>query len=463
MPMKFAIHTLGCKVNTYESDLMVQQMKAAGFARVPFEEAADVYLINTCTVTNIADRKSRQMLHRAKAKNPDALIVAAGCYANAVEQGKGLPEENVDLWVFNREKSRIAELVQEKLAERTARADAALSAENPGGCPAASSAGTSAWKEGLFLTELDGHTRAFVKIQDGCNQFCSYCIIPYVRGRITGRPVEDTLNEAKKLAARGVTEIVLTGIHLTSLGEDLLRTMEGLEQEEGIQRVRLGSLEPRLITPEFIETIGTFKKLCHHFHLSLQSGSDTVLKNMNRHYTAEEYAAGCDMIRKAWPDAAITTDIIVGFPQETEEEFEETLAFAKRVGFYEAHVFKYSRRKGTVADRMDGQLTEAVKTERSNRLMALCDEMSHACRSRFVGKSVTFLYEETVIADGKDYLTGFTPEYVRCLQPVTAPVAFAGCSASLSDTSAPIPGVLITGKAAGLVTVKNMGECLLLK
>ena len=431
MPMKFAIHTLGCKVNTYESDLMVQQMKAAGFVQVPFEEAADVYLINTCTVTNIADRKSRQMLHRAKVKNPDALIVAAGCYANAVEQGKGLPEECVDLWVFNKEKSCIAELVREKLCKlnKTSAAEA------------------DAWQKGLFLTELDGHTRAFVKIQDGCNQFCSYCIIPYVRGRITGRPVEDTLNEAKKLAARGVTEIVLTGIHLTSLGEDLLRTMEGLEQVEGIRRLRLGSLEPRLITTEFIETIGKFQKLCHHFHLSLQSGSDTVLKNMNRHYTAEEYAAGCDLIRKAWPDAAITTDIIVGFPRETEEEFQETLAFAKRVGFYEAHVFKYSRRKGTAADRMDGQLTEAVKTERSNRLMALCDEMSHDYRSRFLGKSVTFLYEETVTADGKDYLTGFTPEYVRCLLPAQAPA----------------PGTLVTAAATDLVTVKNLGECLLLK
>ncbi|MCQ2415622.1 MAG: tRNA (N(6)-L-threonylcarbamoyladenosine(37)-C(2))-methylthiotransferase MtaB [Lachnospiraceae bacterium] len=445
MPMKFAIHTLGCKVNTYESDLMVQQMKAAGFVQVPFEEAADVYLINTCTVTNIADRKSRQMLHRAKAKNPDALIVAAGCYANAVEQGKGLPEECVDLWVFNKEKSRIAELVKEKLCKLNK----------------TSAAETDAWQKGLFLTELDGHTRAFVKIQDGCNQFCSYCIIPYVRGRITGRPVEDTLNEAKKLAARGVTEIVLTGIHLTSLGEDLLRTMEGLEQVEGIRRVRLGSLEPRLITTEFIETIGKFQKLCHHFHLSLQSGSDTVLKNMNRHYTAEEYAAGCDLIRKAWPDAAITTDIIVGFPRETEEEFEETLAFAKRVGFYEAHVFKYSRRKGTVADRMDGQLTEAVKTERSNRLMALCDEMSHAYRSRFLGKNVTFLYEETVTADGKDYLTGFTPEYVRCLLPVSA--ASAAAPASSKDASAPVSGALIAGEATGLVSVKNLGECLLLK
>ena len=431
MPMKFAIHTLGCKVNTYESDLMVQQMKAAGFVQVTFEEAADVYLINTCTVTNIADRKSRQMLHRAKAKNPDALLVAAGCYANAVEQGKGLPEECVDLWVFNKEKNRIAELVHEKLCK----------------LKKTSAAETDAWQKGLFLTELDGHTRAFVKIQDGCNQFCSYCIIPYVRGRITGRPVEDTLNEAKKLAARGVTEIVLTGIHLTSLGEDLLRTMEGLEQVEGIRRVRLGSLEPRLITTEFIETIGKYQKLCHHFHLSLQSGSDTVLKNMNRHYTAEEYAAGCDLIRKAWPDAAITTDIIVGFPRETEEEFRETLAFAKRVGFYEAHVFKYSRRKGTAADRMDGQLTEAVKTERSNRLMALCDEMSHDYRSRFLGKNVTFLYEETVTADGKDYLTGFTPEYVRCLLPAQAPA----------------PGTLVTAAAIDLVTVKNLGECLLLK
>ena len=441
--MKFAIHTLGCKVNTYESDLIVRQMKDAGFEEVPFGEKADVIIVNTCTVTNIADRKSRQMLHRARAGAPQALIVAAGCYSDAVSQGKGLPEAGVDLWVLNREKQSIARRILERLASAEGSAE---SSEND------LSSGT-VWQSGSFLTELDGHTRAFIKIQDGCNQFCSYCIIPYVRGRVTARPVEDTLNEARELEKRGVTEIVLTGINLTSLGEDLLRTIEGLEKIDGIRRVRLGSLEPRLITEEFIGRISSAKKLCHHFHLSLQSGCNKTLKNMNRHYTADEYAAGCDLLRRAWPDAAITTDIIAGFPGETEEDFEETLSFVKCIGFYEAHVFKYSRRKGTVADRMDGQLTEAVKTARSARLISLCDGCSHDFRARFLGREVTFLYEETIVHDGEKYLTGFTPEYVRCLLPLPAFAAYA----------APVPGALITAEATGLVTVKNLGECLLLK
>ena len=441
--MKFAIHTLGCKVNTYESDLIVRQMKDAGFEEVPFGEKADVIIVNTCTVTNIADRKSRQMLHRARAGAPQALIVAAGCYSDAVSQGKGLPEAGVDLWVLNREKQSIARRILERLASAEGSAEPS---END------LSSGT-VWQSGSFLTELDGHTRAFIKIQDGCNQFCSYCIIPYVRGRVTARPVEDTLNEARELEKRGVTEIVLTGINLTSLGEDLLRTIEGLEKIDGIRRVRLGSLEPRLITEEFIGRISSAKKLCHHFHLSLQSGCNKTLKNMNRHYTADEYAAGCDLLRRAWPDAAITTDIIAGFPGETEEDFEETLSFVKCIGFYEAHVFKYSRRKGTVADRMDGQLTEAVKTARSARLISLCDGCSHDFRTRFLGREVTFLYEETIVHDGEKYLTGFTPEYIRCLLPLPAFSAFA----------APVPGALITAEATGLVTVKNLGECLLLK
>lgn len=422
----FAIHTLGCKVNTYESDVIAERMKKAGFSEVDFEGPADIYIINTCTVTNIADRKSRQMLHRAKKWNPDAALVATGCYVDAVEQGKGLPEDTVDVWVNNKQKSDIAGICLERLSlGKEAHAD-------------------------YFLTELDGHTRAFVKIEDGCNMFCTYCIIPYVRGKVTPRPVEDTLKEVEGLRDRGVTEIVLTGIHLSSMGPGLLETIKGINAMEGIRRIRLGSLEPRLITKEFVSELAKIEKLCHHFHLSLQSGCDEILRAMKRRYTTAEFEEGCTLLREAFPDVAITTDIIVGFPGETEENFNESLSFAEKIGFYEAHVFKYSRRKGTVADTLPCQLTEAVKGERSARLISMSEELSHAFRERFVGRTVSFLAEEKVCISAAYYVTGYTGEYVRCMMKAEEAMEWK-------------PGDIISGSAYELSSDKKEGEFLLVK
>lgn len=421
----FAIHTLGCKVNTYESDVIAERMKEAGFTETDFEGPADIYIINTCTVTNIADRKSRQMLHRAKRQNPDALLVAAGCYVDAVEQGKGLPEDTVDIWVNNARKSDIAGICLERL-----------------------SSGSSVHKD-YFLTELDGHTRAFVKVEDGCSMFCTYCIIPYVRGKVTSRPVSDTLMEVEGLRDRGVTEIVLTGIHLSSMGSGLLETVRGINSMEGIRRIRLGSLEPRLITREFVSELAKNGKICHHFHLSLQSGCDEILKSMKRRYTTAEFEEGCRILREAFPDVAITTDIIVGFPGETPENFNESLAFAERIGFYEAHVFKYSRRKGTVADTLPGQLTEAVKSERSALLIAKSEELSHIFRERFTGRHVSFLAEEKVCIGGSPYVTGYTGEYVRCMLPEEEIPSWK-------------PGDIISGHAERLLSDGKEGEYLLL-
>lgn len=420
----FAIHTLGCKVNTYESDVIAERMKKAGFDEVGFEDFADIYIINTCTVTNIADRKSRQMLHRAKKQNPAALLVATGCYVDAVEQEKGLPEDTVDIWVNNSRKADIAGICLEKLSLGTEKHD------------------------DYFLSELDGHTRAFVKVEDGCNMFCSYCIIPYVRGKVTPRPVEDTIREVSGLRDRGVTEIVITGIHLSSMGPALLETIKRINELDGIKRIRLGSLEPRLITKEFVSELSGIEKLCHHFHLSLQSGCDQILKSMNRRYTTAEFENSCRLLREAFPDVAITTDIIVGFPGETEENFRESLLFAEKIGFYEAHVFKYSRRKGTVADTLPGQLTDAVKGERSAELIRKSEELSHAFRERFVGRRVSFLAEEKVMISGTGYVTGYTGEYVRCMMEE-------------SLTGEWRPGEIISGYAAELCNDGKEGEYLL--
>ena len=403
----FAIHTLGCKVNTYESDAMAESLRAAGFLEHGFDESADIYIINTCTVTNIADRKSRQMLRRARKINPDALIVAAGCYVDdAIKNDKLselITEGVIDLAVPNKDKGRACGLILEKMAKQT-RADSAdknSDKEN---------------RKGLFLTQLDGHTRAFIKVQDGCNMFCSYCIIPYVRGRLNSRPNEDTLKEVRALSDKGVAEVVITGIHLTSMGEQLLRLIEDIQSVEGIKRIRLGSLEPTLITEETARSFKAFDKLCPHFHLSLQSGSDEILKRMNRHYTAERYMESCEILKKYYEHPAITTDIIVGFPGETEKDFEASCELAKRVGLYEAHVFKYSRRKGTPADVMENQITEAIKAERSERLIDIAGKLSHEFRSYYIGKSLSFISEELADIDGITYETGYTSEYVRCLK-----------------------------------------------
>lgn len=433
----FAIHTLGCKVNTYESDVMAQKLKSSGYSELSFDEAADIYIINTCTVTNIADRKSRQMLRRARKLNPDALIVAAGCYVDDAIKNDKLEElikdRVIDLAVSNKDKNAIVRLITARLSGAEAGAAAAAASETETAAEAASAseykskqAAASAAHANVkadtdssqtqYLTQLDGHTRAFIKVQDGCNMYCSYCIIPYVRGELRNRTAEDVHEEAVRLAANGVTEIVINGIHLSSMRDKLLGIIEAVESVDGIKRIRLGSLEPMLITEEFVAKLKNYKKLCPHFHLSLQSGNDEILKAMNRHYTTEQYARSCDILKANYEHPAITTDIIVGFPGETAQQFEDDLSFARRIGLYEAHVFKFSRRKGTPADTMPGQLTEAEKAERSERLIALTDKLSDEFRSYYIGKDVEFLSEELVEIDGISYETGYTAEYVRCIK-----------------------------------------------
>ncbi len=419
----FAIHTLGCKVNTYESDAMAESLRASGFSERDFGEAADIYIINTCTVTNIADRKSRQMLRRARKINPDALIVAAGCYVDDAIKNNKLSEliaaGVIDLAVPNKDKGRACGLILEKLAEQTKICEEDRNVDKADECEKKhenADAADEGKTKSLFLTQLDGHTRAFIKVQDGCNMFCSYCIIPYVRGRLNSRPNEDTLKEVRALSDKGVAEVVITGIHLTSMGEQLLRLIEDIQNIEGIKRIRLGSLEPTLITEETVRSFKSFDKLCPHFHLSLQSGSDDILRKMNRHYTVERYMESCELLKKYYEHPAITTDIIVGFPGETEKDFEASCELAKRVGLYEAHVFKYSRRKGTPADTMENQITETVKAERSERLIDIAGKLSHEFRSYYIGKSLDFISEELTDMDGVTYETGYTSEYVRCLK-----------------------------------------------
>lgn len=430
--LSFAIHTLGCKVNTYESDAMAESLKKAGFVEHTFTEDADVYIINTCTVTNIADRKSRQMLRRARKLNPDALIVAAGCYVDdAIKNEKldGLISDRViDLAVPNKDKGSALKLIKERLAdiygteasELRPAADICDSTEpdkaSDSDASVTEKSDNTKADDHMFLTQLDGHTRAFVKVQDGCNMFCSYCIIPYVRGRLNSRPNDDSLSEIRALSENGVSEVVITGIHLTSMGEQLLELIESIQEIQGIKRIRLGSLEPTLITRETAERFKGCDKLCPHFHLSLQSGSDEILKRMNRHYTTERYAESCDILRSVYEHPAITTDIIVGFPGETEKNFLETCDFAERIGFYEAHVFKYSRRRGTPADRMEDQITEAVKAERSERLIAIANRLSHSFRKYYIGRECSFLSEELITLNGESYETGYNTEYVRCIK-----------------------------------------------
>lgn len=413
-----ALHNLGCKVNAYEMDFMQQMLQEKGYKIVPFDEAADIYIVNTCTVTNIADRKSRQMLHRAKKQNPDAVVVAVGCY---VQTGAESVEKDaaVDLAIGNNRKKDLVEILEDYFVKR--QEQAALS----GG------AGEAAFPAALDLIDIDcapyeemtlkktaEHTRAYIKIQDGCNQFCSYCIIPYARGRVRSRKEEDVLKEVRGMAQAGYREIVLTGIHISSYGIDrggseLLPLLEKLSVIEGIERIRLGSLEPGIVTEEFARRIAAMKKVCPHFHLSLQSGSDTVLRRMNRRYDTAAYYRAVEQLRTNYTSPAITTDVIVGFPGETEEEFRQTEAFLRRVGFYEMHIFKYSRRHGTRAAEMEGQLTEAGKAERSDRLMKLEREMSRAYRESFVGKTQEVLFEEMLEKDGKTYWIGHTPNYIR--------------------------------------------------
>ena len=409
MKKKVALHNLGCKVNAYEVEAMQQLLEKAGYEIVPFTEGADVYLINTCTVTNIADRKSRQMLHKAKKMNPDAIVVAAGCYAQA--DTEKLKEDNaVDLILGNNQKTQIVEVLEEYEKEHSKQVQV-IEINH-----------TKEYEE-LSIEQTAEHVRAYIKVQDGCNQFCTYCIIPFARGRVRSRKIADVLREVETLASKGYKEVVLTGIHLSSYGvdfskeerESLLSLIQAVSKVEGIQRIRLGSLEPRIITEEFLEGIVATGKVCPHFHLSLQSGCNKTLKNMNRRYSAQEYAEKCELIRKYYPAPALTTDVIVGFPMETEEDFEESYEFVKNIHFYETHIFKYSRRHGTKAAAMDGQLTEAVKAQRSEKLLELHDIRAKEYEEAMIGKTIELLLEEEIEEDGKMWYVGHSREYVRAV------------------------------------------------
>lgn len=430
---KIAFHNLGCKVNSYEMDYVQQIMREKGYTVVPFEEKADIYIINTCTVTNIADRKSRQMIHRARALNPQALVVAMGCYVQTGQED-ALRDEGIDLAVGNNRKRDIARILEEYLQEKEEdRADKTL-----GGRTVIDIAHTREYEE-MQLRETAEHTRAYVKIQDGCNQFCSYCIIPYARGRVRSRRREDILREVRGLVAAGYREVVLTGIHISSYGadwqeapnipesgggrrSDLAELVEELQGLEGLERIRLGSLEPRIVTEDFVSRLAACDKLCPHFHLSLQSGCDATLKRMNRRYTTWEYLYSVNLLRRAFDRPAITTDVIVGFPGETEEDFEVCRRFLEQVEFYEMHIFKYSRRRGTVADRMPEQLTDAVKSQRSAVLQQLERTQSRAFRSKYIGQDVEVLFEEARETEAGICQVGYTREYIRVALPGETPL-----------------------------------------
>lgn len=402
--MKAALHNLGCKVNAYETEAMQQILEEAGYEIVPFSEYADVYVINTCSVTNMADRKSRQMLHRAKKQNPDAIVVGAGCYVQTKE-AQALVDESIDIVIGNNKKHELVPLLREYEASHRKMA-----------CVADINHEKQAYEE-LSLSRTAEHTRAFIKVQDGCNQFCTYCIIPFARGRVRSRELPDILQEIRTLAKSGYREVVLTGIHLSSYGvdngESLLHLIEAVHELEGIERIRLGSLEPRIVTDAFAKRLSELPKICPHFHLSLQSGCDTVLSRMNRRYDTAEYEVGCALLRRYFEHPAITTDVIVGFPGETDEEFETTERYLERIHFYEMHIFQYSRREGTKAAAMPDQVPEAVKKERSEKLLALGHRMSGEFRRYYLGRQVTALLEEEFLYGGKRYYTGYTKEYVK--------------------------------------------------
>lgn len=400
-----ALHNLGCKVNAYETEAMQQLLEENGYEIVPFKEGADVYIINTCTVTNMADRKSRQMLHRAKKMNPDAIVVAAGCYVQAKE-ASGEIDESIDIVIGNNKKKDLIQILDGFYEKKQGQNKAVIDINH-----------THEYEE-MHLNKTAEHTRAYIKVQDGCNQFCTYCIIPFARGRVRSRAKEDVVREVTELAANGYQEVVLTGIHLSSYGvdlenENLLSLILAVNEIEGIKRIRLGSLEPRIITEDFVKTISGLEKMCPHFHLSLQSGCDETLRRMNRRYTSEEYYEKCMLLRKYFAHPALTTDVIVGFPGETEEEFEKSKAFIDKVDFYETHIFKYSKRQGTKAAVMPNQVPEPEKTKRSNTLLALDERNRKAYEEQFSGKETEILVEEQMEKDGKTYWIGHTKEYIR--------------------------------------------------
>ena len=402
---KVALHNLGWKVNAFETEAMQEMLEHAGYEIVPFQEGADIYVINTCTVTNIADRKSRQMLHRARKMNPDAVVVAAGCYVQAQAE-KQVIDPCIDIVLGNNKKQDLLTALQ-------------AYEEAHGDLREVIDINHTKEYENLHLTKQGEHTRAYIKVQDGCNQFCSYCIIPYARGRVRSRAKEDVVAEVTDLAKNGYQEVVLTGIHLSSYGIDfenednLLSLIRAVHEIEGIKRIRLGSLEPRIITEEFVQAIAALPKMCPHFHLSLQSGCNETLKRMNRRYTSEEFYEKCEILRKYFEKPALTTDVIVGFPQETEEEFETTYEFLKKICFYETHIFKYSKREGTKAAVMQGQIPEQIKAKRSARLIELGEKNRRAYEESFLGKTVEVLVEEKSDVNGKEMWTGHTKEYMK--------------------------------------------------
>lgn len=412
MGNRVALHNLGCKVNAYEIEAMQQLLEEAGYEIVPFEPGADIYVINTCTVTNIADRKSRQMLHKAKKMNPEAIVVATGCYVQT--GGDNLEkDEAIDLVLGNNQKINIVEALAEY-------------AENkPGHGSHVIKINQTKEYEDLSIDHTAEHVRAYIKVQDGCNQFCTYCIIPYARGRVRSRNIESVLKEVHSLAEKGYKEVVLTGIHLSSYGVDfpeekketLLSLIRAVHEIEGIQRIRLGSLEPGIVTREFAEGIAALPKVCPHFHLSLQSGCDETLERMNRRYRSGEYRERCELLREVYENPALTTDVIVGFPQESEEEFQKSYDFVDGIHFYETHIFKYSRRQGTKAAAMDGQLTEAEKARRSEKMIEMHHRHASDYEKSMIGKELEVLIEEEYTNDGRTWYLGHSREYIKTAVP----------------------------------------------
>lgn len=425
---KAALHNLGCKVNAYETEAMQHLLEEAGYEIVPFTQKADVYVINTCSVTNMADRKSRQMLHKAKKNNPDSIVVAAGCYVQTSEK-EVLNDLSVDIVIGNDRKHDLVRLLEE------------YSLDSVNDTVDDINDGKHDFEE-LFIDQTKEHTRAFIKVQDGCNQFCSYCIIPYARGRVRSRRFENVIAEVERLAANGFKEVVLTGIHLSSYGVDfeeatgLLELIQAVNAVKGIERIRLGSLEPKIVTEHFASELSKLDKICPHFHLSLQSGCDATLKRMNRKYTTKEYERGCELLRKYFVHPAITTDVIVGFPGETEEEFEQTEAYLEHIHFYEMHIFKYSKRKGTRAAVMPDQIDEQIKAVRSEMLIALGHDMSKEFRKFYIGKNEEVLFEEKAVIGDKEYFVGYTKEYVKVAK----------------ETAENLENQIVSGRISGMLT-----------
>ena len=408
---KAALHNLGCKVNSYETEAMTQLLKKAGYEIVSFQDQADVYIINTCSVTNMADRKSRQMLHKAKKQNPNAVVVATGCYVQTATE-KVAQDLSIDLVVGNNRKKDIVEILNEYYAEKEAgeqvKEEYVIDINH-----------TDEYED-LEISTVTEHTRAHLKIQDGCNNFCSYCIIPYARGRIRSRTMESIKAELERLSASGFKEIVLTGINLSCYddnGKKLIDVIEMADNVNGLERIRLGSLDPEVVTEDFVERLGKVKKICPHFHFSLQSGCDKTLKAMNRHYTSDEYYEKCQLIRKHIDNPAFTTDVIVGFPGETEEDYISSREFVKKIKFAELHVFKYSKRDGTVAAKMPNQIDEKIKTLRSEDLIKTGEELTKEFRQAKIGQDTTVLFEEKILLDNKEYWVGHTVDYIKIAVP----------------------------------------------